>query len=308
MKSTEQEITRPTVSVIIPSYNRFRRTQRSVDSVAQQSYPNIELIVVDDGSDRELEEVLSIPDDVFTQYYIIRHEANRGANAARNTGVRSASGKYISFLDSDDEFHDGYLETVVNTFESTSPDCAGVYTSYVMVYDQGDDSISEVIEGKTVIDDIIVRNKIGSFSSVTIRRDILIRLGLLDESLPSKQDYDIYLRILKEGYFLYGVSDPLVNHHIHENRISSDISAKKAGKSKLYEKHSDILDKRWLSNSLLTEGFQMAKQGDIHNARRKFCRAIRNNPKNIRGYPLLFLSLFGSQAFQNAIKLVHRWQ
>lgn len=300
--STRQGTT-PIVSVVIPTYNRYQRTQRAVDSVLQQTYPNIELIVVDDGSHQPVQEMLSIPKEKFVRYCVIRHEENRGANAARNTGIKSADGKYISFLDSDDEFHENYIETVVDAFENADPSCAGVYTSYNRIYQEDTTGLSEAIKGRTELEDLEVRNEIGSFSCVTIERKILEEIGLLDESLPSKQDYDLYLRILKSGCHFHGIKEPLVDHYAHDNRISANLAAREFGESRLYKKHSDVLDKKWLSNSLLSRGFQEAKQGNIRTARQHFWESIRINPLNLKAYLFGILSIFGSKIFKTAIQI-----
>jgi glycosyltransferase involved in cell wall biosynthesis len=91
----------PLVTVIIPTYNRARLLGRAIDSVLAQIFTDFELIIVDDGSvDNTRQLVLGYADQ---RIRYLRHERNQGANAARNTGVRAATGKYVAFLDSDDE-------------------------------------------------------------------------------------------------------------------------------------------------------------------------------------------------------------
>jgi glycosyltransferase involved in cell wall biosynthesis len=96
------------ISVIIPVYNRTDLLPRAVNSVLNQTYDNLEIIVVDDGSTEDIEGVLDKFDDVRIHY--IRHEANRGVAAARNTGMRFAHGEYVAFLDSDDEWFERKIE------------------------------------------------------------------------------------------------------------------------------------------------------------------------------------------------------
>ncbi|WP_256469894.1 glycosyltransferase family 2 protein [Natronosalvus vescus] len=308
VNSITEKSTDPIVSVVIPTYNRHQQTQRSVNSVTQQSYTNLELIVVDDGSDQPIEETLTVPEEVFTRYCVVRHEENLGANAARNTGVKLACGDYISFLDSDDEFQKDYIESVINAFEKSCSDCAGVYTSYEKVFHDGSKEVSEVIDGKTQLGDLKVRNEIGSFSCVTIKHDILTEVGLLDEELPSKQDYDFYLRVLKNGYYFHGLNEPKVNHYVHDDRISTNTKAKELGSAMLFEKHSDVLNQRWISNSLLNRGFINANQGNIHASRQLFWTSLKYDPKNIKAYVFLLLSIFGRQTFKIATYLSHKFR
>jgi len=91
----------PTVSVIIPTYNRAHTIGRAIKSVLNQTYQDFEIIVVDDGSTDNTEEVVKSFRDKRIRY--IQHKKNKGAAAARNTGIKSAKGKYIAFQDSDDD-------------------------------------------------------------------------------------------------------------------------------------------------------------------------------------------------------------
>ena len=91
----------PTVSVVIPAYNRAHLLKRAIQSVLNQTYQDFELIVVDDASNDNTEEVVKELRDEKIKY--IRHRENSGAGVARNTGIRTALGRYIAFQDSDDE-------------------------------------------------------------------------------------------------------------------------------------------------------------------------------------------------------------
>ncbi|MFC6990634.1 glycosyltransferase family 2 protein [Haladaptatus sp. GCM10025707] len=92
----------PTVSVVIPTYNRSEEVTHAIDSVLAQTYDDFELLVVDDGSTDDTEEVVTSYDDDRVKF--IEHEENQGAPAARNTGIEHAEGEYVAFLDSDDEW------------------------------------------------------------------------------------------------------------------------------------------------------------------------------------------------------------
>jgi len=91
----------PQVSVILPIYNRDHLIKRAIGSVLNERLIDLELIVVDDGSTEDIEKIVKSFDDGRIKY--IRHEANRGAGAARNTGIKASCGEYIAFQDSDDE-------------------------------------------------------------------------------------------------------------------------------------------------------------------------------------------------------------
>jgi len=101
----------PMVSVVIPAFNAARTIGRSVESVAAQTFKNLEIIVVDDCSTDDLDGALTPFKDVAL--HIVRHRVNRGAAAARNTGVEAARGDYLAFLDADDAWLADKLEAQV---------------------------------------------------------------------------------------------------------------------------------------------------------------------------------------------------
>ena len=102
---------RSLVSTIIPTHNRSKMLNRSINSVLNQTYSAIECIVIDDGSTDNTVDVIETQKDDRLIY--VSHKSNRGASAARNTGIRHSNGEYISFLDDDDEWLPTKLEKQV---------------------------------------------------------------------------------------------------------------------------------------------------------------------------------------------------
>ena len=109
------------VSVIIPTYNRAKTIERAVDSVLAQTWKELEVIVVDDGSTDQTNEVLKAYGDKIR----VIHRQNGGASAARNTGIKAATGEIISFLDSDDEWLPSKTERQVNLLQRTESSGVG---------------------------------------------------------------------------------------------------------------------------------------------------------------------------------------
>ena len=107
----------PTVSIIIPTYNRAHLIGRAIQSVLNQTYQNFEIIVVDDGSTDNTEEMIKEFQKHDKRIKYIRHEKNRGGAAARNTGIKVARGEYIAFQDSDDEWLPEKLEKQMDVFQ-----------------------------------------------------------------------------------------------------------------------------------------------------------------------------------------------
>src|SRR5512135_2445774 len=114
----------PIVSIIIPCYNQARYLPLSIGSVQAQSRPDWEIVLVNDGSTDDSAAVAAHFTDPRIRYI---YQNNQGLSAARNTGVRAALGRYLAFLDSDDEWASEFLTTCIHTLE-TNPRLAGVYT------------------------------------------------------------------------------------------------------------------------------------------------------------------------------------
>ena len=107
------------ISVIIPTYNRAHLIKRSAQSVLNQTYKNLELIIVDDGSTDNTKEVI---DSLNDERIVYVKQENHGVSSARNTGINVANGKYIAFQDSDDIWHSDKLEKQINTLKQNNAD------------------------------------------------------------------------------------------------------------------------------------------------------------------------------------------
>lgn len=217
----------PLVSVIVPTYNRPERLVRSLESVADQTYENLEVIVVDDGSETPAADAVApVRADLPYEVVVIRHDENRGANAARNTGIREASGDFIAFLDDDDEWAPSKVSRQVAAFRRASADVGLVYTALRLVDDDGtvvrttDASVSG-----DVTKQLLCRNAIGSFSCVMVRAAAAADAGPLDEAFPSWQDLDWYIRI-SEHWRVRPIADPLVTNHAgSHDRLTDDLES-----------------------------------------------------------------------------------
>jgi glycosyltransferase involved in cell wall biosynthesis len=182
---------RPTVSVIIPSYNRKWILREAIDSVLTQDFTDFELIVVDDGSTDGTH--ASISDYGAAIRYI--HQENRGVSAARNTGIRAARGELIALLDSDDTWLPGKLKAQADFFR-THPDACICQTEEIWIRNG-----VRVNPGKRhrkasgMIFERSLTLCLVSPSAVMMRKCLLDGVGVFDESLPACEDYDLWLRI-----------------------------------------------------------------------------------------------------------------
>ena len=262
------------VNLIIPTYNRASVLDRAIESALDQTYEHIEVIVVDDGSTDDTESVVGAFDDDRLRYV---YQENAGANAARNRGIRLASGRYVSFLDSDDELHPEHVERVVKTLEAADNDVVGAFTN-ARHLSKGSLVETMNVPGRTVsFEDLRRENVIGGFSATTFERRVFEEIGYLDEELASSQDYDLYLRVTKR-YRLKGIPEPLVDIHLGGDRISDDIDRKIEGQDRLLEKHGDDLAPERIAHHHYVRGLIHGSNGDLHAARTAFRSALRNHP------------------------------
>jgi glycosyltransferase involved in cell wall biosynthesis len=227
----------PSVSVVIPTYNRENLVGRAIKSVFSQTYGDFELIVVDDASKDNTREVIKSFDDKRIMY--ICHKENRGAPATRNTGIRIARGVYIGLLDDDDEWLPTKLEEQITKFGDVSPKVGLIYSG--LEVRGADGHTIETIYYPKYRGDVRVRLLLGTtIGSPTplIRAECFKKAGLFDESLKSCQDWDMWKRI-SERYEFDFVPEILSRTYLHENQISSNFTSLIPGRTRMVEKHME---------------------------------------------------------------------
>ncbi len=191
------------VSVVIPTYNRSQLLKRAIESALSQDVDNIEVIVADDGSDDATPEVAK---QYGVKYIRLSH---RGVSHARNAAIKASRYPIIAFLDDDDYWLDGYLKTALERL--SRDDVCGVFTNYYKVYPNGERQLGYK-DGKVPARVGLKWILKGSFidpSMVCIKKQVLLRAGLFDESLSVTEDWDLWLRVLRLCEFAY-IDKPLV--------------------------------------------------------------------------------------------------
>ena len=207
MGTGKQHGTNPLVSVIVPAYNAERYLARALASVLDQTYTNMEILVVDDGSTDSTREVAQRFAKVDSRVYVLCQK-NSGVAAARNEGIRRAQGEWIAPLDADDIWHPHKIERQVYCAARSAADVGLVYAWSVDVDEYGraraDKCVSN-IEG-WVLPTLICHNFLGNASAPLIRRDCLEQVGLYDtryKTLHAQgcEDWDLYLRLAQRYHF-----------------------------------------------------------------------------------------------------------
>ncbi|MDR5674215.1 glycosyltransferase family 2 protein [Halalkaliarchaeum sp. AArc-GB] len=285
----------PQASVITATYNRATTLPRAIESVLSQSFGDFEYIIVDDGSDDGTEEVVEEYDDDRIKY--IQLQNNRGANIARNIGIKKASGNYISILDSDDEYHPKRLEKTISRLNSLSDEFGAVYHSYQRVQDNQMLGVRRTKNQELTLDDLRHGNEIGSFLAVTFRSEVFEEVGILDEEMVAGQDYEFYLRMAKHFKFK-GISDCLATYHLSPDAISSIFDRKQKANEQLLCRHGDILSDKRHAKHYYSRFFIHIHDDDIDSARSALIKSIQYNPYFLLPYYYLFFTLMGKTGFE----------
>ncbi len=210
------------ISVIIPTYNRGNLIERAIKSVCNQTYPAIEIIVVDDASTdntKSIVEGLRVPN---LRYF--RLNENSGACHARNVGIDNSNGEYISFLDSDDEWlpdklNDQYLFLQNN---QASVVCCNYWIS------NGKKKKKRISSrGKNVLKyEELLNSNIVTTGSLLLKKSVFDTVGKFDEYMPRYQDWELVLRIAK-CYDIFISNNPLLILHVQADSITNSTSKEK---------------------------------------------------------------------------------
>jgi glycosyltransferase involved in cell wall biosynthesis len=296
----------PSLSVVIPTYNRPRFLDGAIETAVNQTYTDLEVLVVDDGSEKEYttEIVEQFPNNV----QCIVHDENRGLSAARNTGIANADGEYIAFLDDDDRWHDAKLEKQVNTLEA-SPE-AGLATCRLASIDGDGDLLrcdGDVVDGD-ISDEIYKQNLLGTPSRVVVRREALPRERPFDEALPTKQDWDFYIRLCQE-WQVVGI-DNILCFRTRHGGMASDPEDAEADNMRVIENHRDEIERRGLWSETMANynekvGVTYLLDGQGESAREFLWRAFSGEPSATR-LALVGLSFAPNSVFEPVLE-TKRW-
>ncbi|MFI3236460.1 MAG: glycosyltransferase family 2 protein [Lachnospiraceae bacterium] len=202
------------VSVVIPTYKRDRTLKRAIESVLNQTYEYLEIIVVDDNhkGSIEREKVEQIMENYSSDERIlyIQNETNLGGSGARNAGIDIAKGMYIAFLDDDDEYYPEKIAKQVQKFkDSTLENLALVYCHAGVLIEEGKflGYDRKIIKGNSIYK-VVLENCIAATSQWLVTKESIDKIGGFP-SVPSKQDSQTILKLLENGYTVDVVEEVL---------------------------------------------------------------------------------------------------
>lgn len=305
------------VSIIIPTYNRPTRLKRALRSIASQQYPNIEIVVVDDASeDPVLPIVNEVRDEKEMDIQVLRHSENKGASAARNTGIRNSKGDFLAFIDDDDIWYPDKITKQVESLTAASDDTGLVYCEMDIINEDGEFIRRTRAKHSGNITKLLLRrNVIGSFSCVMVKRDIVNQTGLLDDRFPSWQDLEWYIR-LSRYCAVDPIAEPLAARYVGDYRqISDNINdILEITHPMFIEKYRPLaasfgskFEREFEAWSAFRVGAWYALPNNHQRTARKYIgQAIQLNPMCLIYYPYFILSLLNPGAHEFVMTIKNR--
>lgn len=204
----------PLISVVIPAFNDQENLIDAVACVNRQSIEDLEIIIVDDGSDVQIQ----VPD--LNNCTVIRHDKNRGPAAARNTGMARAKGRYIAFLDSDDDWQPGKIEKQLKRMEAASGDVAGVFTPFYYL-GKPDKVFNLDLQPDDWFNYLLMGCRVAPGSSLLFRRTIFEVVGPQDQELRHFEDWDWLLRSAQKFRFIHEQTSRTILKPSHRVRFQA---------------------------------------------------------------------------------------
>jgi glycosyltransferase involved in cell wall biosynthesis len=280
----------PSVSVILPVYNAAPFVTEAVASVDAQSWPDLRLVIVDDGSTdatpRRLAEIAEAWDRPTSEIEIVT-QTNAGAGAARNTALSHAVGEFVVFMDADDVLHPGLIDRLVSALRADpAADLVFPDHRYIDASSAPTGFTGHSPPGRFEAVDLVIDNPIHSATGVMARRDAVVRSGGFDPTLRACIDLDLWVRIacLRPGNIV-PVGEVLADYRKNEGQITSDWERMEAGWSRVVDKLAaagrpltDEEYRRARARSSLYWSAIAYEAGKYRDARRLIARAWVGDP------------------------------
>ncbi|MBD1863681.1 MULTISPECIES: glycosyltransferase [Trichocoleus] len=312
----------PLVSVIIPAFNSEKTIRETIDSVLHQTLSNVEIIVINDGSQDSTLEVAASISDVRLKIFSYN---NAGVSASRNRGLIHASGDYIAFLDADDLWTLDKLQTQLEALQS-HPKAVVAY-SWTDWIDESGQFLrhgGHITENGDVHKQLLLRDFIESGSNPLILKQALIEVGGFNETLSAAADWDMWLR-LAARYEFVAVPSAQVLYRVSSQSMSANVWKMEAESKQVIERaFTQVPDSLSLKRQVLAQRYQYltlkALEGSLDRYRgitaaRFFKEAVRNNPKWLGRIRLMVVILgkiaiailLPAHSAQGMLKAIKQW-
>lgn len=213
------------ISIILPVYNSENYLESCINSVINQTYENWELFIIDDCSTDSSSNIYNSYSSRYSNIHILKQKTNAGAGSSRNLGLKSATGKFIAFIDSDDIWDINKLLNQIKFMNENN--CAISYHSYRLIDMNGNSKFKIIIAPQSINYFSYLKNTIIGLSTAMINIEMT---GPIEFSLyRTRQDTLLWLSLLKQGYSALGMNDVYSSYRVRNNSISSNkfLAAKK---------------------------------------------------------------------------------
>jgi glycosyltransferase involved in cell wall biosynthesis len=281
----------PTVSVILPTFNRSRTLPAAMRSVLDQSFRDLELIVVDDASTEDIAALVAGVGDPRIRY--LRHDRNQGAAAARDTGLAAAGGRFVAFQDSDDLWLPGKLDRQIGLLERQPPR-VGVVTGMKVLY--GRDAAGTYGPGlvfcapdparRITLDEDQLKHTLLdcriSLQNALFRRDCMPDLVWFDPLAQANEDWEFTIRLV-QNTLIFEDPEPVVFARISSDSISTKPRINATGYTRILKKNRDIFRKYPREYGIFTYNYGLAlmRAGRRRAALRWLAKSLVLRPANI---------------------------
>ena len=280
------------ISIVIITYKRpITVLKRAIDSARFQDYKNLEIIIVNDcPEDSEgslaIDKLVASYDD--SRIILKHHQKNKGANAARNTGLNIAKGSFIAFLDDDDEWYKNKISSQYNAI-CKSERYGIAYSGFLRIEDKNEIPCYPkcLKKNDSCLENILEDNYIGPTSFSLIRMKAIKMVGGFDEKIKVCQEYELWIRIL-EKYDAICVNELLGNYYYSEDSTFKNVDKYLNGCNVLINKHDNVYKNypRALSNKLINMFIYACKKHKWGEALKYKKRAFEACPTNVNNFTL----------------------
>jgi glycosyltransferase involved in cell wall biosynthesis len=297
----------PLVSVVIPTHNREHSIGRAVRGVMDQTFTNLEIVVVDDASTDGTMRLLKSLAACDHRLRFVRLSAQSGAQHARNVGIEAACGSYVAFLDSDNEWDSDKLERQMELLLARPTDDLVAYCGIRRVVD-GAAAEEELPTATGNVYRVALSRWLADTSTLVVPRSVLVRAGSFREGLSAYQEWDLCIRLARMCEFDC-VPACLVTYRCgHDDAVSADLVGNATGYADVVAAHRDEIvgrcGRKTLGHHYVSSGHMFLVAGKRELALRFYGRAIGTSPRP--SIVLNVLAGLGGQARRDALAIVRR--
>ena len=257
------------VSVIIPTYNREKTILRALNSVLDQTYTNIEVLVVDDGSTDGTADIVNGVKDKRVKYIVL--EKNGGASNARNVGVQMAESKWIAFQDSDDSWRKDKLE-VQMAYAKEHPEYSLIYCMYKAFLQNGEEFIVPpkpwpvIMEGN-MMSSLLDTNVIGT-PTMLVKRERFLETGGFDVSYHALEDWEFVIRFARDHQIGF-VDKVLMDVYTSESRITANFGAYYEARCKMLGQYKNVMAQEGILEEVMLDILTRAQRVGVEDMVKK---------------------------------------